>query len=173
MNLCVCLVIELSWDDASLVLSSKFVLNTAENIAFRVYIEQPGEYKLSVMITTPDNTTLTSQTVETVIVRVDSPSEESYPISADSVELVGWSLDSGCYFAAPTVSATKVTVYGPTLEIDTIDKVKIRTSSIGKASDKMTVAAEVVLLDKYGDTVHTLNLLKPCLECHRTSVALH
>ena len=121
-------------------------------------ITKPGEYKLSVMITTPDNTTLTSQTVETVIVKVDSPSEESYPISADSVELVGWSLDSGCYFSAPTVSATKVTVYGPTLEIDTIDKVKIRTSSIGKASDKMTVAAEVVLLDKYDDEINSPNL---------------
>jgi YbbR domain-containing protein len=110
------------------------------------------------MITTPDNTTLTSQTVETVVVKVDSPSEESYPITADSVELVGWSLDSGCYFGTPTVSATRVTVYGPTLEIDTIDKVKIRTSNIGKASDKMTVAAEVVLLDKYGDEINSPNL---------------
>ena len=121
-------------------------------------ITKPGEYKLSVMITTPDNTTLTSQTIETVIVKVDSPSEESYPISADSVELVGWSLDSGCYFGTPTVNATRVTVYGPTLEIDTIDKVKIRTSNIGKASDKMTVAAEVVLLDKYGDVINSPNL---------------
>ena len=53
---------------------------------------------------------------------------------------------------------TRVTVYGPTLEIDTIDKVKIRTSNIGKASDKMTVAAEVVLLDKYGDEINSPNL---------------
>lgn len=121
-------------------------------------ITKPGEYKLSVMITTPDNTTLTSQTVETVIVKVDSPSEKSYPISSDSIELVGWSLDSGCYFGAPNVNATKVTVYGPTLEIDTIDKVKIRTANIGKASDKMMVSAEVVLLDKYGDTINSPNL---------------
>lgn len=122
-------------------------------------ITKPGEYKLSVMITTPDNTTLTSQTVETVIVKVDSPSEESFPISADSVELVGWSLDPGCYFGTPTVNATRVTVYGPTLEINTIDKVKIRTANIGKASDKMTVAAEVVLLDKYGDEINSPNLI--------------
>lgn len=121
-------------------------------------ITKPGEYKLSVMITTPDNTTLTSQTVETVIVKVDSPSEKSYPINADSLELVGWSLDSGCYFGTPTISATRVTVDGPTLEIDTVDKVKIRTASIGNASDKMTVAAEVVLLDKYGDEIKSPNL---------------
>lgn len=121
-------------------------------------ITKPGEYKLSVMITTPDNTTLTSQTIETVVVKVDSPSEESFPISSDSIELVGWSLDSGCYFGTPGVNATKVTVYGPTLEIDTIDKVKIRTANIGKASDKMMVAAEVVLLDKYGDKINSPNL---------------
>lgn len=121
-------------------------------------ITKPGKYDLSVMITTPDNTTLTSQTVETVTVIVDIPSEESYPINADSVELVGWSLGPGCYFGTPTVSATKVTVYGPTIELNTVDKVKIRTASIGNASDKMTVAAEVVLVDKYGDEINSPDL---------------
>ncbi len=121
-------------------------------------ITKPGEYKLSVMITTPDKTTLTSQTVDTVIVKVDSPSEKSYPITTDSIDLVGWTLDPGCHFGTPTISATRVTVYGPTLEIDTVDKVKIRTASIGKASDKMTVAAEVVLIDKYGDEINSPNL---------------
>ncbi|MBE6608301.1 MAG: hypothetical protein E7633_07080 [Ruminococcaceae bacterium] len=121
-------------------------------------ITKPGEYKLSVMITTPDKTTLTSQTVETVIVKVDSPSEKSYPIGSDSIELVGWSLESGCHFGTHTVNATRVTVYGPTLEIDTVDKVKIRTASIGNASDQMTVAAEVVLLNKYGDEINSPNL---------------
>ena len=121
-------------------------------------ITKPGEYKLSVMITTPDKTTLTSQTVETVIVKVDSPTEKIYSLTTDSIELVGWSLESGCYFGTPSVNATKVMVYGPTLEINTIDKVKIRTASIGNASDNMTVAAEIVLLDKFGDEIHSPDL---------------
>ncbi len=148
--------------NVSIMGSSRDLKNVgASDIAASVSLEKintPGEYELPVMINTPDNTTLISQTVNSVIVKVDAPTEKSYPITFDSLELVGWSLDSGCYFGNSAISATRVTVYGPTLEIDTIKKVKIRTASIGHATDNMTVAAEVVLLNEYGDVIESPNL---------------
>ena len=117
-------------------------------------IEDPGEYQLDVRITTPDRTTITYQTVERVPVTVDRPSERSFPIGQDDIILSGWTLEPGCAFGKPTVNATKVTVKGPTLLLETVDKVKVRTAPIETAHDNMTVSAEVVLTDVYGDEIH-------------------
>ncbi len=121
-------------------------------------ITQPGEYSLNVNITTPDKTTLTAQTVEKVTVTVDKSSEKIFMISPDSIELFGWNLGSGCHFDKSTVNATKATVSGPTLELDSVDSIKVRTSSIGNATNGQTVAAEVILIDKFGDEIKSKNL---------------
>ncbi len=121
-------------------------------------ISEPGEYSLPVMITTPDRTTITHQTVDTVTVRVDRPSEKDFAIDSSLVELVGWTLDSGCFFGTHSISESYVTVKGPTLELDTVRSVKIRTASIGAASDGKTVTASIVLLDANGNEINSRNL---------------
>lgn len=121
-------------------------------------ISEPGEYSLPVMITTPDRTTITHQTVDSVTVKVDRPSEKDFAIDSSLIELVGWTLDSGCFFGTHSISESHVTVKGPTLELDTVRSVKVRTASIGTASDGKTVTADIVLLDANGNEINSRNL---------------
>lgn len=138
----------------------KNVLNTDIKASVSLdSITQPGVYHdLPVNITTPDKTTLISQTVEKVTVKVDKSSEKVFRIDSDLVKPSGFTLKAGCQFGKSTVNATKATVTGPTLELDMVKGIEIRTSSIGNASDGQTVAAEVVLLDEYGEEINTKNL---------------
>ncbi len=121
-------------------------------------IKDPGEYSLPVAITTPDRTTVTHQTVETVTVTVDRPSEKTFEINSDFVELVGYTLDSGYRLGNHSVSASFITVKGPTRELDTVKSIKIRTANVGAASDGKTVAASIVLLDSNGREITSKNL---------------
>lgn len=121
-------------------------------------IREPGEHTLPVTITTPDRTTVTHQTVDTVTVVVDRPSEKDFAIDPSLIELVGWTLDSGCFFGTHSISESSVTVKGPTLELDKVKSVKVRTASIGSASDGKTVTASIVLLDANGNEINSRNL---------------
>ena len=117
-------------------------------------ITEPGEYSLPVDITTPDGTTLTHQTVKTVNVTVDRPSEKVFSISGASVEPMDYTLESGCHLGEHVLSESIVVVKGPTLVLNTIDKVKVRTASIGSATNGKKVTASIVLLDASGKEIN-------------------
>ena len=121
-------------------------------------ITEPGEYSLPVDITTPDGTTLTHQTVKTVNVIVDRPSEKVFSISGASVEPIDYTLESGCYLGEYVLSESTVVVKGPTLVLNTINKVKVRTASIGSATNGKKVTASIVLLDASGKEINNKNL---------------
>ncbi len=121
-------------------------------------ITDPGEYSLPVTITTPDRTTVTHQTVENVTVKVDRPSEKIFEIKPDNIDLVDYTLDSGYRLGDHSVSESFITVKGPTLELETVKSIKVRTASIGAASDGKTVAANIILLDANGKEITSKNL---------------
>lgn len=121
-------------------------------------ITEPGEYSLPVDITTPDGTTVTHQTVRNVSVTVDRPSEKVFSINSSSVEPTDYTLDSGCYLGEHTLSESVITVKGPTLVLSTISQVKVRTASIGSATNGKKVTADIVLLDASGKEINNKNL---------------
>lgn len=121
-------------------------------------ITEPGEYSLPVDITTPDGTTVTHQTVQTVSVTVDRPSEKVFNIDSSSVEPTDYTLENGCYLGDHLLSESVVVVKGPTLVLNTIAKVKVRTASIGSATNGKKVTASIVLLDASGKEINNKNL---------------
>jgi len=122
-------------------------------------IKEPGEYSIPVDITTPDGTTVTHQTVKVVNVTVDRPSEKVFRIDTHSVEPTDYTLESGCYLGEHVLSESVISVKGPTRILDTIAKVKVRTASIGSATDGKTVTATVVLFDANGKEINNKNLI--------------
>lgn len=116
-------------------------------------ITEAGEYTLDVYVDVPSGTTCVAQTVDKVVVSVDKPSTKILPLSADKIELEGWVLDGDCFFGNMTLNADQIVLEGPTLELEEIADVIVRTDMIGNASSSFHAMASVHFLDSDGNEI--------------------
>lgn len=113
-------------------------------------ITEAGEYTLDVYVDVPSGTTCVAQTVDKVVVSVDKPSTKVLPLTSDSVELNGWSLDQNYEFGNITINTEQIVLEGPTLELDKIEGLKVRTDMIGSANSTFTSTASIHYIDAEG-----------------------
>ncbi len=123
-------------------------------------ITEAGEYTLDVYVDVPSGTTCVSKTVDQVVVSVDKPSTKAIPLSTEKVSLSGWSLEKDCFFGEISLSAEQVVLEGPTLELEKVSDVEVRTDVIGSAGSSFTATATVHFLDSEGNelTVPAVNV---------------
>lgn len=113
-------------------------------------ITRAGEYELDVYVDVPSGTTCVSQTVDKVAVSVDMPSTKTMPLSPEKVVISGWSLDKDCFFGEITLNTEQIILEGPTLELEKVADVEVRTDVIGSADASFTATASVHFLDSEG-----------------------
>lgn len=116
-------------------------------------ITEAGEYTLDVYIDVPSGTTCVAQSVDKVVVSVDKPDTRKLPLSDEKVVLSGWSLEKDCFFGEITLNEKEIILEGPTLELEKVADVEVRTDVIGSASDSFTATASVHLIDTEGNEI--------------------
>lgn len=116
-------------------------------------ITKAGEYELDVYVDAPSGTTCVAQTVDKVVVNVDKPSHKTIALSTDNVVLSGWSLEKDCFFGDITLSSNEIVLEGPTLELEKVEDIKLRTDVIGNADSSFVATASVHFLDSDGDEI--------------------
>lgn len=116
-------------------------------------ITRAGEYELDVYVDVPSGTTCVAQTVDKVMVSVDKPATKTLPLSSDNVVLSGWSLDKDCFFGDITLNAEAIIIEGPTLELEKVADVELRTDVIGNASDSFSATVTAHFMDAEGDEI--------------------
>lgn len=116
-------------------------------------IDKAGEYELAVYVDVPSGTTCVSQTVDKVVVSVDKPASKTLPLSPDKVVLSGWSLAKDCFFGDISLNADAIVLEGPTLELEKVEDVAVKTDVIGSANAGFTTTASVHLIDPDGNEI--------------------
>lgn len=116
-------------------------------------IQSAGEHTLQIYFDLPSGITVASQNVSTVLVNVDSPSTMTLDLSVDQLQLRGWSLGDGCFFGEKKLSMDTLTLEGPTLSLEKVKGVELRSDIIGSAQNSFTVTATPYLLDEDGNPI--------------------
>lgn len=116
-------------------------------------INAAGEYLRTVYVDVPSGITLVTQTVNQVLVSVDRPSTEVVPLTPDNLSLRGWSLPDGCYFGKVELNSDHLTLEGPTLALEKVSKIELRSDMIGTADSSFTVTVSPYLLDADGNEI--------------------
>lgn len=114
-------------------------------------ITKAGEYELEVYVDAPSGTTCVAQTVDRVVVNVDKPAYRTIALTPDNIVLSGWSLEKDCFFGDITVNTNEIVLEGPTLELEKVEDIELRTDVIGNASSSFVATASVHFLDSDGD----------------------
>lgn len=116
-------------------------------------IETADEYQRTVYIDVPSGITVVAQSVQQVVVSVDSPSTREFPITTANLSLRGWSLAEGCFFGTTQLNIDKLTLEGPTRALEKVANVQLRTDVIGAATASFSVTATPYLLDSDGNVL--------------------
>ena len=116
-------------------------------------IDKAGEHDLPIYFDLPSGVTVVSQTVSRVLVNVDSPSTRVMELSENELQLRGWSLGDGCFFGKKELNRTTLTLEGPTLALNKVASVELRSDIIGSAQNSFTVTATPYLLDEDGNPI--------------------
>lgn len=116
-------------------------------------INSAGEHTLPIYFDLPSGITVVSQTVSAVLVNVDSPATRVMELSADQLQLRGWSLGDGCFFGKKQLNVDSITLEGPTLALNKVASVELRSDIIGSAQSSFTVTATPYLLDEEGNPI--------------------
>ncbi len=132
-------------------------------------IKSAGEHTLQIYFDLPSGITVASQNVTQVLVNVDSPSTRELKLSADQLQLRGWSLGDGCFFGEKKLSLSTLTLEGPTLALNKVAGVELRSDIIGSAQSSFTVTATPYLLDADGNPITDESITireKAAIEAH-------
>lgn len=116
-------------------------------------VNEAGEHELSVIVDVPSGITCVAQTVDKVVVSVDKPSTKTVALSGDMVKLSGWSLAKDCKFGEVALDKQEIVLEGPTLALEKVAAVELRTDAIGSATGSFTAAASVHFIDAKGDEI--------------------
>ena len=116
-------------------------------------IQTADEYQRTVYIDVPSGITVVSQSVQQVVVSVDSPTVKEFPITTDNLSLRGWSLAEGCFFGSTELNIDKLTLEGPTRALEKVADIQLRTDVIGAADGTFSVTATPYLLDAEGNVL--------------------
>lgn len=116
-------------------------------------INTAGEHTLPIYFDLPSGITVVSQTISQVLVNVDSPSTRVMQLSSGQLQLRGWSLGEGCFFGEKKLSVDHLTLEGPTLALNKVESIELRSEIIGSAQSNFTVTAVPYLLDDDGNTI--------------------
>ncbi len=134
-------------------------------------IQTADEYQRTVYVDVPSGITVVSQSVQQVVVSVDSPAVREYPITPVNLSMRGWSLAEGCFFGSTSLNIDKLTLEGPTRALEKVANIQLRTDVIGAATGTFTVTATPYLLDGEGNvltdnriTIREKNLVEARIE---------
>ncbi|MBO5778533.1 MAG: hypothetical protein J6R82_03095 [Clostridia bacterium] len=134
-------------------------------------IQTADEYQRTVYVDVPSGITVVSQSVQQVVVSVDSPAVREYPITSVNLSMRGWSLAEGCFFGETSLNIDKLTLEGPTRALEKVANIQLRTDVIGAATGTFTVTATPYLLDGEGNvltdnriTIQEKNLVEARIE---------
>lgn len=116
-------------------------------------IDVAGEYELKVYVDVPSGITVVSQSVSQVIVEVDRTSQKQLSVVEKHISLRGWTLPDGCFFGSISPSVEQLTVEGPTMSLQKVASVELRSDVIGDADESFTVTATPYLLDSKGNII--------------------
>lgn len=116
-------------------------------------ISTAGEHTLPIYFDLPSGITVVSQTVSRVLINVDSPATKVMKLSSDQLQLRGWSLGDGCFFGEKKLSVESLTLEGPTLALNKVAGIELRSDIIGSAQSNFTVTATPYLLDAEGNPI--------------------
>lgn len=116
-------------------------------------IETADEYQRTVYVDVPSGITVVSQSVQQVVVSVDSPATREFPITTKNLSLRGWSLAEGCFFGTTQLNIDKLTLEGPTRALEKVANIQLRTDVIGAATGTFSVTATPYLLDGEGNVL--------------------
>lgn len=116
-------------------------------------IKSAGEHSLEIYFDLPSGIAVASQNVTQVLVNVDSPSTVQFQLTTDQLNLRGWSLSDGCFFGKQELNLSTITLEGPTLSLEKVKSIELRSDIIGAAQSSFTVTASPILLDADGNPV--------------------
>lgn len=116
-------------------------------------IDAAGEYELKVYVDVPSGITVVSQSVSQVVVEVDRTAQKKITVSEENLSLRGWTLSDGCFFGDTALSVDTLTVEGPTMSLQKVAGVELRSDVIGDANGSFTVTATPYLLDSKGNII--------------------
>ena len=116
-------------------------------------IDMAGEYELKVYVDVPSGITVVSQSVSQVVVEVDRTAQKKLSVGEQNLSLRGWTLPDGCYFGNINSSVNQITVEGPTMSLNKVASVELRSDVIGDADESFTVTATPYLLDSKGNII--------------------
>ena len=116
-------------------------------------IKTADEYQRTVYIDVPSGITVVAQSVQQVVVSVDSPSTKEFSITTENLSLRGWSLAEGCFFGETRLNVDKLTLEGPTRALEKVSSIQLRTDVIGAATASFSVTATPYLLDAEGNVL--------------------
>lgn len=116
-------------------------------------IDAAGEYELKIYVDVPSGITVVSQSVSQVVVEVDRTAQKKLSVGEQNLSLRGWTLPGGCYFGNITSSVDQITVEGPTMSLNKVASVELRSDVIGDADESFTVTATPYLLDSKGNII--------------------
>ncbi len=116
-------------------------------------IDAAGEYELKVYVDVPSGITVVSQSVSQVVVEVDRTAQKQITVSEKNLSLRGWTLAAGCFFGDTALSIDTLTVEGPTMSLQKVASVELRSDVIGDADGSFTVTATPYLLDSKGNII--------------------
>ena len=125
-------------------------------------IRTADEYQRTVYIDVPSGITVVSQSVQQIVVSVDSPATREFPITTQNLSLRGWSLAEGCFFGSTALNIDKLTLEGPTRALEKVANIELRTDVIGAANGTFSVTATPYLLDAEGNvlTDNRINIIE-------------
>ncbi|MBQ8383058.1 MAG: hypothetical protein IJX47_07645 [Clostridia bacterium] len=116
-------------------------------------IDAAGEYELKVYVDVPSGITVVSQSVSQVVVEVDRTAQKQMSVTESNISLQGWTLSEGCFFGETSLNINTLTVEGPTLSLQKVAGVELRSDVIGSANESFTVTATPHLLDSKGNII--------------------
>lgn len=121
-------------------------------------IENEGEYTFNVKFDTGKlkGITCTYQSVDSVTLKIDKKTSQTFLISSTEISLSGWTLDVGYTISSnKTTNIHEVVIEGMTLDLNNIKTVKIESASVNVISGggKKETDAKIVLYDSQGKVI--------------------
>ena len=123
-------------------------------------ISEAGEYQCRVKLTVPTGFAASLVTDLPVTVYVDRAESAEFEILGEDILYDSWSISSDCVISKEksSVNINKVIVEGPTLEIEKIASVKVKTQAMGMISTDVSSICTLEYYDSEGNVLEGLNV---------------
>lgn len=123
-------------------------------------ISEAGEYQCRVKLSVPTGFAASLVADLPVTVYVDRAESAEFEILGEDILFDSWSISSDCVIAKDksSLNINKVVVEGPTLEIEKIASVKVKTQAMGMISTDVSSLCTLEYLDSEGNVLEGLKV---------------